>query len=460
MRLVVASLALALPAFAQRPRAREVPIQRAPSREVPLQRAPSRDVPLQPEPVRPVQPAPVQGSVAPLPADSATPDLSVTVITFSPGEEVWERFGHNALWIHDARTGTDIAWNWGLFDFAQPDFLQRFLSGDTKYWMAGEDAYRMIAAYHEIGRTITLQRLDLTQAQATALRDFVQWNAQEENKYYRYDYFRDNCSTRLRDAIDRVLGGALRRATDTVQTPLTYRGESVRLTDGLAPAQLGIDVALGRPADKPLSEWQSFFIPMRLRDALRSVTVPSASGTPIALVSDQRTIPPASGPTVTVPSEPPSLVLRYLALGVLLAVLAVVLRVLAKSNRAAMWGLSLLGMLWSVLCGVIGILLIYMWAFTRHVFWAWNENLLLLSPLSLALVILLPAALLRSRGVRPARSLTRIIAVLGLLALIMSLAPGGQSNLAIVALAFPLHLALAWALSLPLPEPAPRVDTK
>ncbi len=460
MRLVVASLALALPAFAQRPRAREVPIQRAPSREVPLERAPSRDVPLQPEPVRPVQPAPVQGSVAPLPADSATPDLSVTVITFSPGEEVWERFGHNALWIHDARTGTDIAWNWGLFDFAQPDFLQRFLSGDTKYWMAGEDAYRMIAAYHELGRTITLQRLDLTQAQATALRDFVQWNAQEENKYYRYDYFRDNCSTRLRDAIDRVLGGALLRATDTVQTPLTYRGESVRLTDGLAPAQLGIDVALGRPADKPLSEWQSFFIPMRLRDALRSVTVPSASGTPIALVSDQRTIPPASGPTVTVPSEPPSLVLRYLALGVLLAVLAVVLRVLAKSNRAAMWGLSLLGMLWSVLCGVIGILLIYMWAFTRHVFWAWNENLLLLSPLSLALVILLPAALLRSRGVRPARSLTRIIAVLGLLALIMSLAPGGQSNLAIVALAFPLHLALAWALSLPLPEPAPRVDTK
>jgi len=424
------ALALATPAAAQQRRAREVPLQAPP----------------------PVVDAPSAPSQLPLAADTAPGEITVTLITFGPGEQVWERFGHNALWIHDGRAGTDLAWNWGLFDFAQPDFLQRFLSGDTKYWMDSEDAYRMIAAYHEMGRTITLQRLDLTQEQAAALRDFVQWNSLDENKYYRYDYFRDNCSTRLRDAIDRVLGGALRRATDTVRTSLTYRGESVRLTDGLQPVQLGIDVALGRPADEPLSEWQSFFIPMRLRDGLRSVTIPSAGGAPVALVSDQRTIPPTSGAAVTVPSEPPSLVLRYFLFGALLAALALVLRVLGRSNRGAMWGLALLGMLWSLLCGVIGLLLIYMWAFTRHVFWAWNENLLLLSPLSLALLVLLPAALLRSRGVRPARSVTRVIAILGVLALFMSLAPGGQANLAIVALALPMHLALAWAVSLPLPE--------
>jgi hypothetical protein len=437
--LLAAALAftVVLPAGAQR-RAREVPLQ-----------APA---PATPAPTVPAPSSATQAEPAPLATDSSADEITVTLITFGPGEQVWERFGHNALWIHDGRAGTDVAWNWGLFDFAQPDFLQRFLSGDTKYWMAGEDAYRMIAAYHEMGRTITLQRLALTQPQAAALRDFVQWNALDQNKYYRYDYFRDNCSTRLRDALDRALGGALKRATDTVRTSLTYRGESVRLTDGLAPVQLGIDVALGRPADEPLTEWQSFFIPMRLRDALRAVTIPSANGTPVALVSDQRTIPPSSGPVVKVPAEPPSLVLRYFVLGVLLAALAFVLRVLARSNRGAMWGLALLGMLWSLLCGVLGVLLIYMWAFTRHVFWGWNENLLLLSPLSLALLVLLPAALLRSRSVRPARALSRIIAVLGVLAFFMSIAPGGQANLAIVALVLPLHLALAWALSLPLPE--------
>ena len=441
--LLRAALALlvALPAGAQRRRAREVPLT---------------------PPVASAPRAPSNGDAADVPLvtdgvpEPSSDELTVTVITFGPGEQVWERFGHNALWIHDGQRGTDIAWNWGLFDFAQPDFLQRFLSGDTKYWMAGEDAYRMIAAYHAMGRTITLQRLALTQQQATALRDFVQWNALDQHKYYRYDYFRDNCSTRLRDAIDRVLGGALQRATDTVTTTLTYRGESVRLTDGLLPMQLGIDVALGRPADRPLTEWQSFFIPMRMRDALRSLTMPSADGVPVPLVIDQRTIPPTSGPSVTVPAEPPSLVLRYLLLGALLAVLTFVLRVLGRTNRGALWGLVLLGMLWSLLCGVIGVLLLYMWGFTRHVFWGWNENLLLLSPLSLALFVLLPAALLRARAVRAARALSAAIALLGVLALALSLLPGGQANLAIVALALPLHLALAWAMSLPVPEPPPR----
>jgi hypothetical protein len=100
-----------------------------------------------------------------------------------------------------------------------------------------------------------------------------------------------------------------------------------------------------------------------------------------------------------------------------------------------------------------------MWGFTRHVFWGWNENLLLLSPLSLGLVILLPAAMLRDRAVRQARVLSAAIAMLGVLALVLAMVPGGQSSLAIVALALPLHLALAWALSLPVPEPPIRTGT-
>ena len=442
--------ATAIPASAQRPRSRDVPLRR----EVPPVTAPAAPAPA-PVPT-PATAEAVEAQAAR--TDSAPGELSVTLITFGPGDLVWERFGHNALWVHDERAGTDVTYDWGRFDFAQPDFLKRFLSGETRYWMEASDAIQMIADYDDRGRTITLQRLDLTQQQAAALRDFVQWNAREENKYYRYDYFRDNCSTRLRDAIDRVLDGALRRATDTVRTALTYRGESVRLTSGDLPVQLGIDVALGRPADAPLSEWDSFFIPMRLRDALRRVMVPGPDGEPRALVSDQRTIPPTSGPAVVVPREPPSLILLYLVPGLLLAGLAFVLRILAKANRGAMWALTLLGMVWSLLCGVTGLLLLYMWCFTLHVFWGWNENLLLLSPLSLAMVILLPMALLRSSRVGLARVVAGVVVVLGLLALILAVVPGGQANLAIVALVLPMHLALAWALSRPLPAP-PRRDT-
>ncbi|HEX7941618.1 MAG TPA: DUF4105 domain-containing protein, partial [Gemmatimonadaceae bacterium] len=187
--------------------------------------------------------APAASAAAPAPKPGS--ELEVTLMTFGLGQEVFERFGHNALWIHDAANGTNVAYNWGLFSFRQPHFLQRFLTGDTRYWMGGQDANLMIAQYQSLGRPITLQRLNMTPAQKLALRDFIRWNEQGENRFYRYDYFRDNCSTRLRDALDHALGGALKAATDTIITPFTYRRESVRLTDGARPVQVGIDIALG-----------------------------------------------------------------------------------------------------------------------------------------------------------------------------------------------------------------------
>ena len=184
--------------------------------------------------------------------------------------------------------GTDVAYNWGLFSFRQPRFLRRFLTGDTRYWMGGEDANAMVDFYRRLGRPITLQRLESHAGAEAALRDFLRWNALEENKYYRYDYFLDNCSTRLRDALDRALGGALRAATDSIRTPLSYRRESVRLTDGDRPIQTGIDIALGRPADAPLTMWESFFIPMRLRDALRGAHGAESARTAPACRSSRR----------------------------------------------------------------------------------------------------------------------------------------------------------------------------
>ena len=216
---------------------------------------------------------PVMAQTPPFQASTVAPtdgsNITVTLVTFGLGQEVFERFGHNALWFHDATTLQDSAYHWGLFSFGEPGFLLRFLTGDTNYWMGAVDARLLVESERSKGRPVTLQRLNLTPAQAVQLREFVRWNALDEHKFYRYDYFGDNCSTRLRDALDGVLGGAIRRATDTVLTSTSYRRESLRLTDGDAPVQAGIDVALGRPADVPLTQWQSFFIPMRLRDAVR-----------------------------------------------------------------------------------------------------------------------------------------------------------------------------------------------
>jgi hypothetical protein len=396
---------------------------------------------------------------APSPVAVRTPDddLDILLVTFGLGQEVFERFGHNAIWVHDGRAGTDSTYDWGNFSFRQPGFLRRFLTGDTSYWMEGKDANAMVEFYRSIGRPITVQRLNLTSEQKRALRDFLRWNALEEHKYYRYDYYLDNCSTRLRDALDHVLGGALRAATDSVITPLSYRRESVRLTDGLRPVQTGIDIALGRPADAPLTVWQSFFIPMRLRDAIRDVGVPNGpGGARVPLVANERTIAPYPGtPVVVERATAPRLAWRLLAVGLVLAALVAGIRVMAVSRRGAAWGLALVTTTWSLACGLVGVILVLAWTATRHIFWAWNENLFVASPLSLALVVLLPAALLRQRATRAARIVSLAVVVLGVIGLLFALIPGGQENRAIVALFLPVHLAVAWSVHRPTIARAP-----
>ncbi|HKP15934.1 MAG TPA: DUF4105 domain-containing protein, partial [Gemmatimonadaceae bacterium] len=297
----------------------------------------------------------------------------------------------------------------------------------------------------------TLQRLDLTAEQKRELRDFLRWNSLEENKYYRYDYFLDNCSTRLRDALDHVLHGALRAATDSIRTPLSFRRESVRLTDGDRPIQTGIDIALGRPADAPLTAWESFFIPMRLRDAVRGLMVPNGvGGARVPLVASERTIEPYPGtPRVEEPPTAPRLVWRLLFVGVVLAALVAGIRVMAVSRRGAVWGLAIVTASWSLLCGLIGVILLLAWTATRHIFWASNENLLLASPLSLLLVVLLPMTLLRGRAASATRTVTLAVVVLSLIGLLLALIPGGQENRAIVALILPVHLAIAWSVLRP-----------
>jgi hypothetical protein len=188
--------------------------------------------------------------------DSAGPpgsELEVYLMTMGQGDMVWERYGHNAIGIRDRRTGEDVVYNWGLFSFDEPGFIGRFLRGEMMYWMGGMDAASTLAQYRMLNRTVEVQELNLSPAQRVALRDFIRFNEREENKFYRYDYFLDNCSTRVRDALNGVLGGALKTATDSAQTGTTYRWHAVRLMAEDRLMVVGVDIGLGRPTDRPIS---------------------------------------------------------------------------------------------------------------------------------------------------------------------------------------------------------------
>jgi hypothetical protein len=393
------------------------------------------------------QPTPTAGVVA---ADTVAPapepgsELRVWLITMSPGGQVWERFGHNAIRVLDTSTGRDVAYNWGIFSFEQPGFVARFLKGQMLYMMAPFRAGPMVEAYAAAGRGVVVQELALTPAERLALRDYAEWNALPENRDYRYDYFRDNCSTRVRDLLDRVLGGQLRRRFEAEPSGTSYRWQNRRLTQMDPWLFTGMDVLLGSPGDRPISVWEEMFLPMTLRDAVREVRVPDGAGGERPLVASETVAVPGTNPPD--PQAPPSWLAWYLLVGLALGGTLSWTGTRAAAGAAwGRWAFGALGAAWSLLAGFVGTLLVLV-LLTDHVFMYRNENLFLATPLSLALVVLVPMAL-RPGARRIAERIALLVAALAAVGIVIALLPvTGQDNAIFLALVTPAHVGLWWGV--------------
>jgi hypothetical protein len=369
--------------------------------------------------------------------------LRVDLITLGPGELVWERFGHNALRISHPATGTDVAYNWGMFSFDEPGFLGRLLKGTMMYWMAPFDTEAMIAAYMADDRSVWIQELALTAAQKAELSELLAVNALPENRFYRYDYYRDNCSTRVRDALDQVLGGRLRAALAGRPTGTTYRSHTRRLLQDMPSMYTGIQLVLSGRADREIDRWEEAFLPVALMGAVRDLQVVDETGVERPLVLSEREVYRSA--SVTEPTAVPRAWPWYLAIGGALSLVLIGLS--GADTRGARVTLALLAVAWSAAAGLGGAVLTGAWLFTDHVFWYPNWNLLQLSPLSLPLAVLLLPLLLHPKLSRAARALGVVIGALSLLGLLAHFAPGvAQRNGEILALTVPINVALALAL--------------
>jgi len=385
------------------------------------------------------------GAVAQASPAAAEPgsELTIYLVTMGPGDAVWERFGHNALWVHDAATGQDLAYNYGMFDFDEPGYLRNFIRGRLNYWVQPVDAGAMVRAYAAANRSVWVQELNLTPAQRLELKRFLEWNSLPENRTYRYDYYRDNCSTRVRDAIDMVLGGRLRQVLDAEPSGMTYRAHTRRLVADDLPVFYGLEVAMTRAIDEPLSLWDESFLPMELMENVRRVTVTDAAGREAPLVKAETLLFEASRPAL--PEGVPDRVPASLAAGTLFgAALALSGRGAAR-RRGARAAFLLLAMVWATVTGALGTLLTFLWVGTDHWVTYGNENLLQANPLSLALVVLLPLA--TKRGARAVTALhwtATAVALLSVAGFVLQALPGlDQVNGEIIALALPVHVGLA-----------------
>lgn len=361
--------------------------------------------------------------------------LRAGVITMAPGEEFWARFGHDAIVIEDVQSGESISFNFGFFDMSEPGFFGNFFNGKMQYQLAALPLQEDLLNYRDAGRGVSVQWLNLDQKQIRDLYTALAENAKPENSRYTYDYYFSNCATRVRDSLDTILKGQIKTQLSSPSLGNSYRSESVRLAWSAKWMAMGFHLGLGPAADKPLSRWDEAFIPMRLRDSLRLVKLNNGSA---LVTSEQELIPHRL-------SQPPNDIPQWKKTAFMIGIfLAIGILLLAKRSPRLL--ASIAGIFWLV-AGLLGCLMLFVWFGSAH--WAGyrNANLLLLSPLALAL---LPDAWRLLRNKKTSKYFIGLLwlmassaALAGFLQFLPFLA---QQNFEWVLILLPVHLALAKGL--------------
>ena len=207
---------------------------------------------------------------------SVVPDdleaVDVYLHTVDVGNLVFNNFGHTAIRVHDRKSGRDLVFNWGMFDFGDPfSFSLRFYRGILVYKL-GIYSFRSAERYYqEEGRTVWEDQLNLSPGEKRKLLERLVWNSRPENRPYNYQYFFDNCSTRPRDYIDEALGGSLKQKAIHTYTSETFRDMMYKGYSYNPGMDVLLDIGMNNRLDHPLSLWEKMFHPFALREALMQI---------------------------------------------------------------------------------------------------------------------------------------------------------------------------------------------
>jgi hypothetical protein len=304
----------------------------------------------------------------------------ISVITCGPFQgELYSAFGHSAFRVHDPVKGIDSAYNYGVFDFNQPNFYLNFTRGNLLYKLGVYDYKRFRDYYIYYNRYVHEQVLNLTQDQKQKIFDYLTWNALPENQTYRYDYFYNNCATKIRDVVVINFGDSVNFDGSYIKTDLSIRD----LTDLYLVQQpwgdLGIDICLGLPMDKKATPYEYMFLPDYIESGFDHATI-NQNGTIVPLVKIKNDIHQARFEEAPVKYFRPKYVfVAFMIIALIISIMDRRRKKLSNWFDAILFGVT----------GLLGVLLLFLWLFTDHAAAARNMNLLWAIPFNLVIVFFL-----------------------------------------------------------------------
>lgn len=308
-----------------------------------------------------------------------SPNAEVSILTIGPGDNLYDKFGHSAFYIQDPERDIEAIYNYGVYDWNTPNFYLKFARGKLLYKLEGVQAASFLENYKEQNRWIKQQTLNLSYPEKQAVFTFLNNNLKPENKYYKYDFFYDNCATKIRDVLVSVLGKDLEFTDDFTTENKTFRNLIQQNVHWNSWGSLGMDVAIGAVTDVKANSWQYQFLPDYVFKATATATIRNGERTP--LVKNTQTLFESSRTP-----ETPNFITSPLFVFLLLGGILIVITIRDKKRNKRSRGLDVA--IFSI-TGIIGILLCLLWFATDHSATANNYNLLWAFPFSLLLAFVI-----------------------------------------------------------------------
>ncbi len=322
---------------------------------------------------------------AQLPDVVLTEDATVSLLTCSQGEELYSIFGHSAIRISDPKVGVDWVFNYGTFDFSDPNFYPNFVKGKLNYILSVSTYRNFEQTYIFEERYIYEQVLNLNQHEKQLLLDSLKVNYLPENRYYLYDFLFDNCATRIRDIFVEAIPRNITFDYSKLNETKSFRDLLMPNVKEKPWAKLGINLLLGVSADRPARPWEHMFLPEHMLTAFAYATIETENG-------DN---PLMQEPTVLLEGrELPKSKFRnapFFVFSMILLLAALVTFINLKKGRNFYWfDRVIFG-----LVGLLGVVIAFQWFGSDHAVMANNYNLIWAHPLHLMAAALLTISRLK-----------------------------------------------------------------